>query len=378
MKKIIRIAALLGFAILAACGDEKPSGQTPSPAASSPTVAQALAEQVVYVPDLRNGPTFANAVDVWRYDVAADTVTRVTTDGTRHRESLPRFHGPKITFVEDGKKLVELDPATGTRTTAVSTAGQILAYAWHGAEVAYIDVNFNGDSIHYLRARDTATGRTETLTNLGKPPGRGTGSDDTVSLAWSKDGDRILINDTHLDKDPTVRIVRRSDASDAITPIKQATNAMWSTDERSIYVRLVPGPNASDAKWERLELATQTREPLALDPGAHHATLSPDGKHLAAVVFDRAEDAHVEVLDLAAGTKKSIATDAVDPLWLSNDSFAATRIVECQAGADECPDVNYRGVGASLYRLDGSMKTLKLVSTLWNGVGGIGADVRFA
>jgi hypothetical protein len=373
----LRVAAglLVLVTLMAACTDEPRRG--PASRTGSPTTAQVV--RILYQTDLRNGAPYDGGADLWMYDYPADAVSRLTKDEGRNYEVMPRFHDERVTFITGAlKEIVERDPASQDQGTVLRTSGAFLAYAWHGDEVAYIEVNYNTNSTHYLKVFDTASGEKTTLKRLGTPLGRGTGAGDVLSLAWSKDGERLLVTDTHLDELPTVRIIERRGGSDAISPIKAASNALWSADERSIYLRL-EGTTTKPAGWTRIDLEDGSRHPLRLDESGHHASLSPDGKSLAATVYDRAKDTYgVDVLDLAAGTSRRIVTGAVDAVWLGGDSFVATQIDLCSTSRTCDGEEPYHGRGAAIYRLDGTRMKSTLVSTFWDLTGRNNTDVRYS
>jgi dipeptidyl aminopeptidase/acylaminoacyl peptidase len=364
-------AALVLIAALASCtGDGGSGAPKPSRGTTPPAPVRML-----YETDLRNGAPYDGGSDLWRYDYPSDAVTRITEDEGRNFELMPRFHGERITFITAAlKRLVEFDPARGSIRTLLETSGAILAYAWHGDEVAYLEVNYTTDSIHHLRVLDTASGKKTTIKKLGSPPGRGTTYTDVLSIAWSGDGERILLTDTHLDDLATVRVLKR-DGSDVIAPLKSASNALWSQDGRAIYVRFEGGPRRP-AEWSRMDLADGSRHVLSLDGAGHHATLSPDGRFLAATVYDKVKETYgIDVLDLAAGASRRIVTGAVDPVWFGDDSFAATQIDLCGSGRACGGEEPYHGRGAAIYRLDGTRTKSKLVSTFWDLVGRNNTDV---
>ena len=377
--RLARILISVGLALLAACSDPVERGASPTPTTPSPTRTAGRARQVAFVTTEIDGTDAKTQNDLWVYDVAADTVTRLTTDGKRHFESLPRFHGRLVSYVVDGRKLVETDPATKATTTILSVTGRILAFAWNEEEIAYIEYIENDDGTHRLRIRDTASGRTSTIKTLGTPPGRHTGPADTLSIAWSQDGQQLLVTDTHVDEDPMVRVLRR-DGSDVISPIRNATNALWSHDEKSIYFSDVARDVEDRPMWQKLDIAKGNRTRLALDGGTHHVALSPDGTQLAGVRSSPSTypDAVIEVLDLASGTTRQGPKDVHDPVWLSADSYAATTAKECPPRDDECAGIDFRGAGTRLYRRDGTSSTLALKTTLWHGLGGVNTDVLYA
>lgn len=377
--KTARSAILFALALLAACSDAAPrTSQTPTP---TPTTASPAASGrreatgVAYLSIAADTARSADQFDLWLYDIASDQVRRLTSDGKRTIESHPRFRGDRITFAEDRKRLVELDPSTGQRRMILAADDTILAYAWSadGRRVAYIDVNYERGSVHHLRVHDVVTGRTSELKTLGSPLGRGTHDDDEVSVAWNRAGTRLLINDTHLDEFATVRVISVADGSDVIAPVEEATNAVFSADERSILLRLIP--ESAERKWIKVDLTSGSRDPVPVPPKTYHAALSPDGRRIAVLRSGSARNAFaVEVYDIATGRRVTRASGYRDPIWLSNDSLAATRIADCPRGDGDCEYYGWRGVGTRKIHVSGSTEAIKLGTTLWEGSR---VDVKF-
>ncbi len=369
---------ILVLLVLAACGGEGPTAQSPSqtPASdSSPTrPPSAHANSILYLTIPVNTSGASDQIDLWLYDVAKDSVTRLTSDGRRTTESNPRFHGERVTFTHEGR-LIELDPVTGSRRTILTADDTILAYAWspNGRRVAFIEVNYERDSVHHLKIRDLDGDRITELKTLGAPLGRGTHDDDEVSLAWSRDGSKLLVNDTHLDETFTVRVLSTENGADVIPAMKNATNAMFASDERSMIVRLTP--HSGPRTWVRVDLADGAREGLDHPANAYHAELSPDGGSIAFLRFGAARNAFsVDVYDLARGARLASVSGYRDPVWLSADTLAATRIADCPKDDSDCEYYGWRGVGVWKIDLSGRASKVALGTTLWDGSR---VDVRF-
>jgi hypothetical protein len=186
------------------------------------------------------------------------------------------------------------------------------------------------------------------------------------------------VNFTYPDNAPTLRLIRRQDGADIIRPVSNATSAVWSSDEKSIYL-LAASPSVSyEAKWESLEIASGRRRSLALQRGAIHGSLSPDGTRLAATTYDRERKAQaVWVLDLRSGSQFRLAKGYRDPIWLDGQTLALTRVVACATADGICDYYGYRATGTRGVTLTRQVYTLTLGSTLWDGLGKPSADVRY-
>ncbi|MFY9585829.1 MAG: hypothetical protein WAT66_00080 [Actinomycetota bacterium] len=384
--KASRSIAIAALAFLAACTSTpapfpsptpSQSPTRPSPTATPTTPAAIGANQIVYTISDRETPDRSRWGDIYLYEVATDRVTRLTFDGERVSETVPRFRGELITFIADRRDLVQLDPETHARRRLLQAAAHLVTYAWSPDrnEVVYLETLSSG--AHRLRVFNAKTRATATLKNLGTPDGRGTTDFDAVTIDWNRAGDRILLSDSYLDGGRTIRLIRRPDGADIITPIRQATNAIWSADETSIFLLdLAPAVNDGDPVWRRLDVATQTMRRLGLRAGSFHALLSPDGTRLAATTYDRDTQAQaVWVLDLRTGKQTRVVRGYRDALWLDNDRLALTRVIPCTAGTT-CEYYGYRATGTRRVALDGSVSRLRLGSTMWDGLGKPG-DVSY-
>jgi hypothetical protein len=386
--KAARVIGFVTLAFLSACTNKPaPSpSPTPSPTAStaSPTPTTSRppsapsADRIVYTVSSRETPDRTRWDDIYLYEVASDRVTRLTSDGDRVSETVPRFRGQLVTFIVDRTDLVQLDPATGRRRRLLRVSRNLIYYSWSPdrTEVAYLESLTSGT--HRLRVYNARTRATTTLRILGTPEGRGTGDLDAVTIDWNKTGDRILVCDSYLDPNRTVWLVRRTDGKDVIRPVRNATNAIWSADERFLFLMdLSPAKAGVDPLWQRLEIATEKRRRLALEPGSFHAIRSPDGSHLAATAHDPETNAHaIWVLDLRTGKDIRVAKGYRDAVWLDNETLALTRVVACTAGTS-CEYYGYRATGTRRVTLTRTVTSLRLGSTIWDGLGKRNADVAY-
>ena len=121
-------AALIVAAMLfAGC-----TGDSPKPRASSPptTPTSSTSPTPTPTPITYSVPNravvYAFAADLWLYDLATESVRRLTSDGRSQYETQPRFRGrTTVTFIENGKTngVFDLDLRTGFVTPVVSGVG---------------------------------------------------------------------------------------------------------------------------------------------------------------------------------------------------------------------------------------------------------------
>jgi WD40 repeat protein len=231
----------------------------------------------------------------------------------------------------DANALRVFDAAQGkTHTMLAVSRGQVLDWSPNHAQLAYMTVSDdeNGSSVAaYLY---TPGDPPHPLWTSRKWAGRGGSQLDEISIAWSPDGETLLIVvtplDTALDGDRIVTAdtiyVLRTDGSQALTP-RLGTMARWSPDGRSIYYRR----HGASGTWRVLTVASGEEKPLGLPSEAYRPRVSPDGKKIA---FDDGK-AHpsVFVFDIASATTQLMGKDYVSPIWLSATSLAAGKTTLC-------------------------------------------------
>jgi len=280
--------------------------------------------------------------DVWYYDARRGTNNRLTTDGKTNEHVLPAFRDASIVSylvastsgsagpVPDTFVYAELGGASSPHVLFTSS-GEVKAYDWSpdGKTLAYLSlpgvVNF------YTPVTNT----TRQLRVLGTEQNSDrSGEDDHRSIAWSPDGQLLLVSDTHLSPPAQGTMwVLRLDGSNAIDPIA-GTYPLWSRNGKTVFFKSF----GTDQRWFALSLADGARKLLAnIRYDAVSPNLAPDGHAL--TYSDWTSDPRAYVYDLRTNVEKVVADEVVSPVWLSSRTTLATQVGPCSFPVD-CYDSN--------------------------------------
>lgn len=342
---VVVLALLLG-----ACGrgptESSGTSQTPtSTSAQSPsgTPRPESAGRVAFIPGFVDDVAEGDRRDVWLYDLNSGSRRKVADDGRETDNDDPRFRFKEVlTYVTrsgDGPSVVfALDLISGERRELFRSES-IVSMDWSrdGSSAAWLA----GTRLSIRRAAD---GQTK---DIALPPyptdyGRGGGPEDEQLVAWSPDGEMILIIDTarccYGEREETVFIVRRDGE---LIASKRGTFARWSNDGNLVYFR--DFGDASDKRLQVLDVATGNVKRLPVET-AFRLAPSPDGRFLA--YDDDGDTPRIHVYDLQTGTRRMLGS-GLAPLWLSGTTLAATRTRPCRS-PDECVDVRWHGLGGSV------------------------------
>jgi hypothetical protein len=275
--------------------------------------------------------------DVWYYDARRGTNNRLTSDGKTNEHVLPAFLDASIVSylvastsgsagpVPDTFVYAELGGASSPQVLFTSS-GEVKAYAWSpdGKTLAYLSlpgvVNF------YTPVTNT----TRPLRVLGTEQNSDRlGEDDHRSIAWSPDGQLLLVSDTHLSPPAQGTMwVLRLDGSNAIDPIA-GTYPLWSRDGKTVFFKSF----GTDQRWFALSLANGARKPLTnIRHDAVFPNLAPDGHAL--TYSDWTSDPRAYVYDLRTKVEKAVADEVVSPVWLSSRTTLATQVGPCSFPVD--------------------------------------------
>lgn len=327
-------SALAAAALLVATGcatSRTADGPTLSPSAgsSSPASRGALI-------------AYTAQSDLWLYDAATDSVRRLTTDGERAVERMPRFTAPDaLTFVvnrDDGTAGAVYGIATsgGDPLEILRTPAPVAAYAWNaeGSALAFLAQASESKVGFYLRLANESV---RLVREFAAGAGRGLRpGDDERFVQWSPEGRSILVVDTHQSpsfegggSDETLYVMT-TDGRDVLPP-RDGTFARWSADGSRIYYR---GFDSASA-WRELIVSTGAEAPLAMRQATQSPALSPDGSLIAH--HDGSKKPALLVYDVTTRQDRIVATDHVAPVWMGTDAIAATGTRPCVEG-DEGPD----------------------------------------
>lgn len=330
-----------------------PTEPADEPAAEDPPCTPVIAAELT-VPPAPSEPGVASAIvyaaggDLFLYDIAADRSAPITANGEPTHEpacyaSSPMFlNEHEIVFAagwSDG--IYRLDLATKTLTTIARTRNGVSAIALGlDSTIAYLTTTEEGTPV--LKTAPVDGGPAEVLRTFPDVSAAGRCGDmsDEISLAYSPDGEGLLVVATHweitmaeaegtaspVEHAKTIHVLRRDGS---VAASRTGTHARWSADSRAITYQTFD----ADGRWLELDLLTGKDRPLTMTRGTHGAAFSPDGRYIAH--GSMGSSASMYVYDVETGAERMIATQHAFALWLSPSSLALNRLLAC---ASECHD----------------------------------------
>jgi hypothetical protein len=282
---------------------------------------------------------FADAGDLWVYDVTTDERRALTDDGDVRSEHDPAFvTGACVAFASTQPATIELQELAveGARRAIVEETGSIadLAVSPDGRSVLYLHIDYDVDGTFRLKRVDIDGGMPEVVYTFSPTLGRGAGSEDEVSVAWSPDGSAILVVNTHeyADKYPYGAIYLFDPMGRQVRTKWAGTHPRWSPDGKTVYYRGHAGVNGQS--WYALDVLTLKSNVLGIRPGTNWLVVSPDGRRVAydtsyfgdlprdAKVSGKAPD--VYVYDLTTGKEAFLERGALGPQWISPTELMVT------------------------------------------------------
>jgi hypothetical protein len=297
---------------------------------------------------------YVEAGDLWLFEVASNERRQLTSDGDATAEWSPAFAAPGCVVLATARigsdaaiELLELAPG-GSRQVVVEETGAIRSLAVHPrtSEIAYLHIDYDLDSTFRLK-RLVIGGQAATAHAFAMNLGRGGSSEDEVSVAWSPDGARLLVANTHeFTSEFAMGSIYVFDATGSEVLARwPGTHPRWSPDGQAVYFRGHAGDEDSDSGWQLMDLATMVAVRLDMRTGSNGAAVSPDGRYVAydtssfgdlptrAVVTGMPPN--VYLFDLRAGQERLLLRGAMAPIWISPDGMLVT---DMSLGAPK-PDV---------------------------------------
>ena len=321
---------------------------------------------------------YANAGDLWIYDLKADGRRALTTEGEGRDEFAPAFvNGACLAYASSQPASIELLElgGEGARRTIVVESGWItdVAVSSDGRSAFYLHIDHDVDSTYRLKRVGLDGGPPEILYTFDANLGRGAGSEDEVSIAFSPDGSTLLVVNTHefSREFENGAIYLFDETGREVLQRWAGTHARWSPDSRTVYFRGHAARAGQD--WSALDLRTMEVTRLRVTPGTNGLVVSPDGRRLA---YDTStfgdlplgtrstgEAPNVHMYDLAAGTEAILQRGAMGPLWISNRALLATNVRE--PGPDSLNSWESLGT-VSRITIGGAGSAMGMTSTLFD------------
>lgn len=319
-----------------------------------------------------------DADDLWLYDVVEQASRRLTNDGPARSEHAPAFLGGTcIVYARGNPAAIELRELSDKRAARVivEEAGWITSLDIRPVDgsIVYLHVDYDVDGAFRLKRVGIDGGAPVILHTFDAALGRGAGSEDEVSVAWSPDGSTILVANTHAytDSEPFGAIHLFDQSGRQVGERWTGTHPRWSPDGRTIYYRGHAGVNGQ--RWYELDVRSMTSTMLGIRPGTNGAVVSPDGRRLAydtsyfgdlpsgLNVSGKAPD--VYVYDLKTGKETLLRRGALAPLWIS-----ATELIVTNAGEPTGPSLNsWETLGTiTKVSIGGKRTTISVASTMFD------------
>lgn len=282
---------------------------------------------------------YQEAGDLWLYNADADESRRITNDGDQRAEWSPQFLGPGcLVYATGGPSIEVLDLSSGSRRLLLDEGGSIwsIALAPDGATLVYLHIDHNVDSTFRLKRVAMSGGEPEVVHQFHQSAGRGGSSEDEVSAAWSPDGSKLLVSNTHeFSREFENGATYVFDATSFETlAMWKGTHPRWSPDGETLYFR---GFASQDAQqWFAMDLPTMDRTRVGFRPGTNNLVVSPDGRYVA---YDTSsfgdipmgvaltgKPPNIYLYDLRARQEELVLRAGIQARWIQSKTLVATNV----------------------------------------------------
>jgi dipeptidyl aminopeptidase/acylaminoacyl peptidase len=289
---------------------------------------------------------YRDADDLWLYDAAADANRRLTSDGDARLEFAPAFLDVGCLVHASNEpttiNVVDLSPGGPTRgLLQESMLIASLALSPDGATLLYLRISYDTEPAFRLVRVPMSGGRPELLHTFEPSLGRGGSSEDEVSVAWSPDGARILVANTHaFSRAYEMGSIHLFDVDGRELHRWAGTHPRWSPDGARVYFRGhagLDGDVVEPPAWQALDVATMETIAVGMRAGTNGAAISPDGRFVA---YDTSWFGDIPIGTLVTGVPPDVYLyhlqddretlllhGGVGPLWIS-----ATELLVTEAG----------------------------------------------
>lgn len=319
---------------------------------------------------------YGDGGDLWLYNVDRDEGRQLTTDREERYDRNPGFvAGSCLAFSTNGPasiELIDLSPEGSRRTIVEETGGIVdLAISPDQAAVVYLQIDFDVDSTYRLKRVGVEGGTPEVLYTFDANLGRGGGSEDEASVAWSPDGAVILVANTHeYSVEYPYGAVYLFEKTGERLGRWAGTHPRWSPDGGTVFYRRSAWLDGQ--RWRAMDVASMESTSVGFRSGTNGLAVSPSGRHVAydtSVFGDRPGTAStreapvVYLYDLQTGNETLLKRGALGPVWIS-----ATDLVVTNARYPERPSFNsWESLGTvSRISVGGDRERIDMSSTLFD------------
>lgn len=317
---------------------------------------------------------YSSGGELWLYDVSSDSATLLTTAGSSIGLR-PRFRDARsVSFAGlpeesetvgdfDHESLYEIDLRDRQVTEILKLPRDLSGYDWSpdGRWLAYQMVTRTGPRLPPMAVclYDSIQGTTTLLRSLKVPFLTGLSQQDEESVAWSPQGESILVIDTH--QRPSVYILDR-EGRDLVPPL-HGTFARWLPDGKTVLYREERESADKPGRWLTLDVISNRTQRLGIPADASKPAISPNGEMM---VYDDGDEERPSTYTyvLADGTRRRLIRGHGAPIWFGPNLIAATAAGPCPPRM-ECNNwwvEQGRTVGIDLD--NGTRRQLELPTTL--------------
>ncbi|MGH2784665.1 MAG: TolB family protein [Actinomycetota bacterium] len=166
-------------------------------------------------------------------------------------------------------------------------------------------------------------------------------------VAWSRDGERLLVGTGFAGGRPAVRVMDRTGR--LVRPMVFGTLSRWLED--SVIYRDFDSSSDSRESWHVMD--ENGVGDLSIEPGTVRPAVSPDGRYV--VVDDAGGNARLIVYDAETGTQSVLARGYITAVWLSPGSLSVVKVEPCETAPHPDPCAGspaWRPIGSTRFTID--------------------------
>lgn len=286
--------------------------------------------------------------DIYVHDIDGAT-RRITDDGYEALDMFPALHGSEqvwwVTRAQGRLPSVlwEMDLTSGRRSALVEIDDDVQAFGAHEGHqrLAFIVAGPHGEQqrLSVLDIADPRFDQTEDRSarwdlaeefwSFPRYLGRGTSGEDEVAVAWSPEGERLLVVNTFVDTanertDETLLVLDA--AGRTVRAPVHGTFGRWVTDDVILFRAI------ADDTWRVVDLGADGETAFPDWPSTGAApVISPDGRMV--VMHDERpapELPRLYAADLQSGRALlGSAFEGIRPIWLDDRTLVATGVEAC-------------------------------------------------
>ena len=319
------------MSLLAACSNAVSPASSPTATTGSPSAsATPSGYRLLFV-----SMTTAGA-EIFLYDSASNAPQQLVAVNSLASPDVRFVSAQQILYSQantgPASQLNAFDLSSRATTNQASATGLIPAFAvsHDGSMLAYLVHDTSGNASLHLRRK----GQTSTI-NLTPIPGRGTGRDDELLLAYSPDDKYLLLVDTFVGNELQAPqtgqflVLRTADNTVAFVPpagsSSNATMATWASHSDRLYYRDQVGVRTWDAGATSIGT-------LATGLHWYDPAVSPDDRFIVYTDIDTQSVPHLKLFDLQNNQVTLVSSaPRSHPIFITADLLWSLEEQPCQS-----------------------------------------------